>query len=63
MEKCMLSRIYSVDEIFNDDPDNPENVLMKIPDEIAEKLGWVPGDRLKISVEKGQVLIKKVNNE
>ena len=59
----MLSRIYSVDEIFNDDPDNPENVLMKIPDEIAEKLGWVPGDRLKISVEKGQVLIKKVNNE
>lgn len=51
---------YNVDEIFEDDPDNPENVLMKIPDEIAEKMGWKPGDNLKITVENGIMSITKV---
>jgi len=30
---------YKVEDIFEDDPDNPENVLMNIPPEIAEKMG------------------------
>ena len=39
---------YKVEDIFEDDPDNPDNVLMKIPDEIAERMGWQPGDTLSI---------------
>jgi|TARA_B100000035_G_scaffold103171_1_gene87569 hypothetical protein len=54
---------YKVEEIFEDDPDNPENVLMKIPDEISEKMGWKPGDVLKITQdEKGNISITKSND-
>ena len=53
---------YKVEDIFEDDPDNPENVLMKIPDEVAERMGWQPGDALKIQVENGIMSITKVDN-
>lgn len=59
----MLNKqIYNADEIFTDDPDNPENTLMKIPEEIAERMGWQPGDVLKITWEAGTVSITKVDN-
>jgi hypothetical protein len=51
---------YKVEDIFEDDPDNPDNVLMKIPDEISERMGWQPGDTLKISWEDGVISIMKV---
>ena len=53
---------YKVEDIFEDDPDHPDNVLMKIPDEIAEKMGWKPGDVLKITVENKIMSITKVDN-
>jgi AbrB family looped-hinge helix DNA binding protein len=53
---------YKVEDIFEDDPDNPDNVLMKIPDEIAERMGWKPGDTLSINVENKIVSITKVDN-
>jgi hypothetical protein len=59
----MLNKqIYNADEIFTDDPDNPENTLMKIPEEIAERIGWQPGDVLKITWEDGAISITKVDN-
>ena len=54
--------IYKVEEIFEDDPENPDNVLMKIPEEIAEQQGWKPGDVLKITWEDGIISITKVDN-
>ena len=53
---------YKVEDIFEDDPDNPDNVLMKIPDEIAERMGWKPGDTLKINTENNMISITKVEN-
>jgi hypothetical protein len=53
---------YKVEDIFEDDPDNPDNVLMKIPDEIAERMGWKPGDTLSINIENKIVSITKVDN-
>ena len=53
---------YKVEDIFEDDPDNPENVLMNIPPEIAERMGWQPGDNLKITVENKIMSITKVDN-
>jgi len=53
---------YKVEDIFEDDPDNPDNVLMKIPDEIAEQMGWKPGDVLKIKTENKIMSITKVDN-
>ena len=54
--------VYNVEEIFEDDPNDPENTLMKIPDDIAEKMGWKPGDVLKITWENGTISITKVEN-
>ena len=53
---------YKVEDIFEDDPDNPDNVLMNIPPEIAEQMGWKPGDVLKITVEEGNMVLEKKQN-
>lgn len=55
----MVNKTYKVEEIFEDDPENNENVLMKIPDEISEQMGWKPGDVLKIKWGDGMILIEK----
>lgn len=54
---------YKVEDIFEDDPDNPDNVLMKIPDEIREAQGWKEGDNLKIEfLGDGGMSITKVDD-
>ena len=58
----MVNKTYKVEEIFEDDLDNAENVLMKIPEEISEQMGWVPGDVLKVKWGDGMILIEKVND-
>jgi antitoxin component of MazEF toxin-antitoxin module len=56
-------KTYSVEEIFQNIEDDPNNVLMTIPPEIAEEMGWKPGDVLKIEILKeGGVSISKVEN-
>jgi hypothetical protein len=57
----MLNKlVYNADEIFQDIDGDPDNVTMNIPPEIYEKMGWVPGDVLKITVENGVMSIIKV---
>jgi len=57
-------KTYKVEEIFQDIEGDPENVLMTIPPEIAEEMGWQPGDVLKISIgEKGSISIIKTSDE
>ena len=54
---------YKVEDIFQDIEDDPENVLMTIPPEICEKLGWKVGDTLIIeTTEDSCISIKKVKN-
>lgn len=53
--------IYKTEEIFHDIPDDPENVMMKIPDEIIELTGWKEGDVLDIKAEDGAITISKKN--
>lgn len=56
MEK-RIKVIYPVEEIFEDIPGDPDNVNMKIPDDIAEQMGLKPGDPIRIDVdEKLQML-------
>lgn len=55
---------YKVEDIFEDIEGDDKNVLMNIPPEVAERMGWVPGDVLKITVEDGVISIeKKVDKE
>jgi hypothetical protein len=53
--------IYNYNEIFEDIPGDPDNILMKIPDEILEATGWNVGDTLEVSVKDGKIHISKKN--
>tara|TARA_R110002074_G_C12211960_1_gene636381 strand:+ start:260 stop:451 length:192 start_codon:yes stop_codon:yes gene_type:complete len=50
---------YKVEDIFEDIEGDDKNVNMNIPPEISERMGWKPGDILKITVENGQIAISK----
>jgi hypothetical protein len=51
--------IYNYEEIFEDIPGDPDNILMKIPPEICEQQGWKTGDTLKIEVKDGAMHLSK----
>ena len=54
---------YKAEEIFQDIPGDDKNVLMTIPPEISERMGWKPGDTLHIKVlEDGGISIEKVTD-
>jgi hypothetical protein len=51
---------FLAEELFEDIPGDPDNVLMKIPPAILEAQGWKEGDTLHIEVEDGKMVIRKV---
>jgi len=57
----MTKTTYTVEELFEDIPDDPDNVIMKLPPEICEAQGWVEGDTINIKVEDGAMVLSKVN--
>lgn len=54
---------YKVEDIFQDIEGDDDNVLMNIPPEVAERMGWSPGDILKITVENGEISITKKDED
>lgn len=52
-------KTYLVEEIFQDIPGDPDNVLMTIPPEICEQSGLKPGDVIRIEVTEGCMTISK----
>jgi len=55
----MEKKTFLVEELFEDIPGDPDNVIMKIPPEICEQMGWTVGVELDITVENGALSIKK----
>lgn len=55
----MESKTFLVEDLFEDIPGDPDNVIMKIPPEICEAQGWKEGDVMNVSVENGVMIIKK----
>ena len=55
----METRTFLAEEIFEDIPGDPDNVIMKITPEILEHNGWKEGDTLDITIEDGSLVIKK----
>jgi len=52
---------FRQEEIFKDIPDDPENVIMKIPEEIMDVQGWKQGDTIKVEWgDQGTIKISKV---
>lgn len=52
---------FNVEDIFEEIPGDPENCLLKFPPEVLELAGWKEGDTLDISVENGQLILKKID--
>jgi antitoxin component of MazEF toxin-antitoxin module len=52
---------YNVEEIFEDIPGDPNNVIMKFPPELLEQAGWKEGDTLNVKIEDGAIIVTKVN--
>lgn len=57
----MTKYTFNVEDIFEDIPDDPDNVLMKFPPELLEQVGWKEGDTLNIKVEDGCITVAKVD--
>ena len=56
--------IYKAEEIFEDIPEDPEHVNMKIPDAIAQEAGLEPGDTIRVLWgDQGTIIIEKVTEE
>jgi hypothetical protein len=55
----MERKTYNAEEVFEEIPGDPDNVLLKIPMEFCEQLDLSPGDAVKITSENGRLLIKK----
>ena len=52
-------KVYDSKDIFEDIPGDSENVTMKIPPEVYEKMGWKEGDVLKVKIEGETITITK----
>ena len=50
---------YKAEDIFQDIEGDDKNVLMNSLPEVSVRMGWKPGDILKITVEDGQISITK----
>jgi hypothetical protein len=55
-------KLYRVEDIFEDDPDNSDNVLLTIPPDIIEKTGWVENTKLEYEVKDKVLILRKVDN-
>lgn len=55
---------FKAEEIFEEIPEDPEHVNMKIPEEVAEKIGAKPGDTLRVLWgDQGTIIIQKLDEE
>lgn len=55
----MSSMTFNAEDIFEDIPGDPDNVMLKFPPEVIEQTGWQPGDSLTIKVENGALIVTK----
>ena len=56
----MEKMTFKVEEIFQDIPGDPDNVILTIPPAILEQNGWKEGDTLNIEIEDNAIVISKV---
>lgn len=54
-----MKRTFSVEEIFEEIPGDPDNVIMKIPPELLEETKWKEGDTLTVTIEDNAIVLSK----
>lgn len=56
-----MNKVYNVEDLFQDIPGDPGNVMLTFPPELIEETGWKTGDNLNIELIEGRIHIKKVD--
>ena len=55
------SYTFNVQDIMQDDPNDPTKSILTIPDEILQDQGWTEGTELKIKIgDQGTIIIEEV---
>jgi len=60
VNNSMENLTFKVEDIFEDIPGDPDNVIMKFPPELIEQTGWKEGDTLDVEIVDGAIVIKKL---
>lgn len=55
----MESLTFNAEDIFEEIPGDPDNVILKFPPEVLAQTGWKEGDTLDISIENDAIVVKK----
>ena len=55
----MSKYVYNYEDIFEEDPGNPDNVLMTIPLEIQEQMGLKEGDSVIVTLDDDTITLRK----
>lgn len=55
----MTTLTFKVEDIFEDIPNDPDNVIMNLPLELLEMTGWKEGDILTVELIEGGLCIEK----
>jgi len=64
MSEEQKSWTFKQEDIFENIPDDPENMNMNIPEEVAEQAGIKPGDPIRILWgDQGTIKIEKITQE
>ena len=56
-----MTLTFKAEEIFEDIPGDPDNVILKFPPELLEQAGWKEGDTLNVVVEDGAITVTKID--
>lgn len=54
-----MNLTFNAEDIFEEIPGDPDNVMLKFPPELLEQTGWKEGDTLNITLENGAIVISK----
>ena len=54
-----MNLTFNAEDIFEEIPGDPDNVMLKFPPELLEQTGWKEGDTLNITLEDGAIVISK----
>ena len=61
MTDTSKSFTYKVEDIFEDIPNDKENIIMNLPPEVMKQAGINPGDSIKILLgDQGSLIIEKI---
>jgi hypothetical protein len=55
-----MERTYLAEEIFEDIPGDPDNVIMKFPPDLIKELGWKEGDSIDVKLENGAIVLQRI---